>query len=227
MWSINKLYLLSTVMRFARWVSCAKHNTISMFSGWVDIWSFDKLVKTEVQLYIGLYCDNTGRVGFLCIGRLLPFSHMLSIYIFFQNGWDSDITAFRYRCVWKLLSSGVDLFNSSNTNRVMKVLQPFIQEIMMTLTIGNIFRITGLVWRESTGHHRSPVDPPHKTSDAEIWCFLWSAPEHTTEQTCTRDAGALRRHHAYYDVTVLMCLKWKVWDYHFKDKTVVMYLTQS
>ena len=27
------------------------------------------------------------------------------------------------------------------------------------------------------GIHRSPVNSPHKASDAELWCFLWSAPE--------------------------------------------------
>ena len=32
-----------------------------------------------------------------------------------------------------------------------------------------------------------------KASDAELWCFLWSAP----------DAGDLRRHRAQYDVTLM------------------------
>ena len=30
---------------------------------------------------------------------------------------------------------------------------------------------------------RSPVDSPNKASDAELWCFLWSAPEQTAEQS--------------------------------------------
>ena len=33
------------------------------------------------------------------------------------------------------------------------------------------------------GNHRSPVDSLTKASDAELWCFLWSAPEQTVEQT--------------------------------------------
>ena len=39
-------------------------------------------------------------------------------------------------------------------------------------------------WPFVRGIHRSPVDSPHtKASDAELWCFLWSAPEQTVEQT--------------------------------------------
>ena len=33
------------------------------------------------------------------------------------------------------------------------------------------------------GNHRSPADSPPKASYAELWCFLWSAPEQTIMQT--------------------------------------------
>ena len=55
-------------------------------------------------------------------------------------------------------------------------------------------------WPFVRGIHRSPVT---KASHAEFWCFLWSAPEQTTEQTVNRDAGDLRRNHSHYDVTVI------------------------
>ena len=45
---------------------------------------------------------------------------------------------------------------------------------MLTSSNGNIFRDTGHVCGEFTGHrwiHRT------KASDAELWCFLWSASE--------------------------------------------------
>ena len=42
------------------------------------------------------------------------------------------------------------------------------------------FRVTGPVWWETTGHRWIPLT---KASDAEIWCFLWSAPEQTVEPT--------------------------------------------
>ena len=44
----------------------------------------------------------------------------------------------------------------------------------------NIFRVTGPLWGESTGHRWIPLT---MASDAELWCFLWSAPEQTFEQT--------------------------------------------
>ena len=39
--------------------------------------------------------------------------------------------------------------------------------LMMTLSNGNIFYVTGHLWGDSKGQ----------------WCFLWSAPEQTVEQT--------------------------------------------
>ena len=39
-------------------------------------------------------------------------------------------------------------------------------------------------------------------SEAELWCFLWSAPEPTVAQTL--EVGDLRRHHAHHDVIVMV-----------------------
>ena len=49
-------------------------------------------------------------------------------------------------------------------------------KFIMTSSNGNIFRVTGLLWEESTGHRT-------KASGVELWCYLWSAPEQTLEQT--------------------------------------------
>ena len=51
---------------------------------------------------------------------------------------------------------------------------------MMTLLSGNIFRVTGPLWGESAGHRWIPLT---KSRDAELWCFLWSAPERNIKQT--------------------------------------------
>ena len=50
--------------------------------------------------------------------------------------------------------------------------------IMITSLNGNIFRVTGPLWGEFTGHWWIPLT---KASNAELWCFLWSAPEQTVE----------------------------------------------
>ena len=45
---------------------------------------------------------------------------------------------------------------------------------MMTSSNENIFRVTGHLYREFTGHRWVPRT---KASNAELWCFLWSAPD--------------------------------------------------
>ena len=49
----------------------------------------------------------------------------------------------------------------------------------MTSSNGNNFRVTGPLWGKSTGHRWIPLT---EASDAELWCFLWSAPEQRVEQ---------------------------------------------
>ena len=62
---------------------------------------------------------------------------------------------------------------------------------------GNIFRVTDALWRESTAHCGISLA---NASDTDLWCFLWSAPEHTVNKN--RDAGDLRRFRAHHDITV-------------------------
>ena len=70
----------------------------------------------------------------------------------------------------------------------------------MTSSNGNIFRVTGPLCREFTGHQWNPCT---KASDAELLCFLWSAP---WINSCVnnREAGDLRRQRAHYDVIVMV-----------------------
>ena len=65
---------------------------------------------------------------------------------------------------------------------------------MMTSSNGNIFRVTGHLWIPRT-----------KVSDAELWCFLWSAPEYPGWVN-NHKAGDLRRNRAHYDVRVMSLL---------------------
>ena len=51
---------------------------------------------------------------------------------------------------------------------------------MMTLSNGNIFHLTGPLCGEFTAHQWIPLT---KASDAELWWFLWSAPEHQWFET--------------------------------------------
>ena len=69
----------------------------------------------------------------------------------------------------------------------------------MTSSNGNIFRVTGPLCGEFTGHRWIPLT---KASDAELWCFLWSAPW-INGWVNNREAGELRHHRAHYDVIVM------------------------
>ena len=70
---------------------------------------------------------------------------------------------------------------------------------MMTSSNGNIFRLTGHLCGEFTGHRWIPRT---KASDAELWCFLWYAPW-INGWVNTHEAGYLRRYRAHYDVIVM------------------------
>ena len=50
----------------------------------------------------------------------------------------------------------------------------------MTSSNWKISRVTGPLWGESPGDRWIPQA---KATDAELWCFLWSASEQTLEQT--------------------------------------------
>ena len=80
-------------------------------------------------------------------------------------------------------------------------------QTMMTLSIGNIFRVTGHLCGEFTGN---PVNSPHKgqwrgalmLSTSWAWISGW---------VNTRKTGDLKRHRAHYDVTFLF--KWGYFVY--------------
>ena len=85
----------------------------------------------------------------------------------------------------------------------------------MTSSNGNIFRVTGLLWGESTGHRWIPLTT---ASDAELWRYLGSAPEQTVEQTNKRVACVLKRHRAHYDVTVTIFSLFPKCDDNYKNR---------
>ena len=51
-------------------------------------------------------------------------------------------------------------------------------QITMTSSNGNIFRATGPLCGDFTGHRWIPLT---KATDAEFWCFLWSVAKQTVE----------------------------------------------
>ena len=56
--------------------------------------------------------------------------------------------------------------------------------------------------------------PLTKASDAELWCFIWSAPW-INGWVNNRKAGDLRRHCAHYDVILM-------WDYFYQHSKLII-----
>ena len=89
---------------------------------------------------------------------------------------------------------------------------------MLTSSKGNIFRVTGLLCREFTGHRWIPRTKPVTRSFHVSLICAW-----TDSWANNGDAGDLRRHSVHYNVFVinnfagftvkshrLMCWKWKL-----------------
>ena len=93
----------------------------------------------------------------------------------------------------------------------------------MTSSNGNIFHVTGHLCGEFTGHRWIP---PTKSSDAELWYFIWSAPEQAIEQVFEQD---LRRRRAHNDVPASQMFSWntsrKHIDKHWNTLTNILQTT--
>ena len=87
---------------------------------------------------------------------------------------------------------------------------------IMTSSNGNIFRVTGPLCGEFTGHRRIPRT---KASDAGLWCFFICA--WIIDWVNNREAGDLRRHRTHYGVTVMTKVMTRV--LFFKKKRVLHY----
>ena len=129
----------------------------------------------------------------LCFAGGLYFVHIfiflcsssLSLYHSVQNSWlPRHIYCFKIAILfiicndnlfsrsYKLLSSRFEL---SSTTTCYFIHEPASSRIiMMTSSNDNIFHVTGPLCGEFTGHRWIPRT---MASDAELWCFLWSALE--------------------------------------------------
>ena len=111
------------------------------------------------------------------LSRLYGVHHRANIWIIIIISWKDnkgylpDITHFRhaFNVVYEMIFYG-KYFNQKSNIKVFGNI--FLS--MMTSSNGNIFRVTGHLCGEFTGLRWIPRT---KASDAELWCFLWSAPE--------------------------------------------------
>ena len=104
-------------------------------------------------------------------GRIHNKSAMVQVIAWWLTGFSLLLDLVACHCEEWWLSSFVDIDMHFENEYVKN---------MMTSSNGNIFCVTGPLWGESTGHRWIPLT---KASDVQLWCFLWSAPEQTIEQT--------------------------------------------
>ena len=79
---------------------------------------------------------------------------------------------------------------------------------MKTSSNENIFRVTGPLCWEFTGHRWIPLT---KAWDAELWCFLWSA-SWINGWVNNRQAGDLRRYRGHCDVIAMQIGPIFLWE---------------
>ena len=144
---------------------------------WVDPASFAAMESDTHLLYFTKLSGKSRDFYFLVGIHLNNITALVQIVAWCWPGADHYLSQWwlDYRRIYASLC-----LNELNLNRE-NFVQPHHQfnETIMTSSNGNIFRVTGPLWGESTCHRWIPLA---KVSDAELWCFLWSAPGQTAEQ---------------------------------------------
>ena len=120
------------------------------------------IVCTRMGLLpVSLKCDDGGiDIYYVNWGRTVPYVDMCPLFVAPQENTNC------YHNVYDNIAvcSGFKQLHMSLHDTY----------IMMTSSNGNIFRVTGHLCGEFTGPRWIPDT---KASDAELWWFLWSAPE--------------------------------------------------
>ena len=109
------------------------------------------------------------------------------VYIdLFSRSWQYNLYSLSFLWIMPVVAAIVTfvaiLTSLAFGGKLLFVWWPFLG-LMMTSSNGNIFRVTGPLCGEFTGHRWIPLT---KASDAELCCFLWSAPERFSKQSRRR-----------------------------------------
>ena len=124
----------------------------------------DKTVVRPSYLWYGdPYWDPyTGKtISLYWDARPPGVSNLRQLECLFHNLFSLKLNAKALKCQWFLHKSDSDSMSD-------------VTILMMTPSNGNIFRVTGHLCGKFTGHRWIPRT---KASGAELWWFLWFAPE--------------------------------------------------
>ena len=177
--------------------------------------------KMQIYFHVLQNWFSRSRVnGFQMLDSLLLWTSLLKVTLFMLGSlililtnyqYENSLQQFSFVIIW---TSGAFLYHclvilkrTPSFGFIRNIPNPLFH-IMMTSSNGNIYRVTGPFWGEST--IRRWILLP-KASDPELLMFslicAW-----TDGWANIRDAGDLRRHHAHYDVTVMRRGKWPCTD---------------
>ena len=146
-----------------------------------DHCSMCNVLKSKISLcfnFVNLF--NTVREGTECnwsnLSKHIPYHtqtskcnmHLQRFNVVYKRGF-IHITLYRQVCQLSLISQ-YPISAVLEQTTIFRILHYF----MMTTSNGNIFRVTGPLCGEFNGRRWIPITI---TSDAELWCFIWSAPE--------------------------------------------------
>ena len=150
----------------------------------IILWYFFTSEKINDWLWEDfIYCDDS----------------LISISSFTGNTILDDKNAVSHRYSKRMIESGWRKWSRVPSLVVLNCVGRAERYIMMTSSNRNIFRVTGPLCGEFTGHRWIPLT---KASDAELWCFLWPA-SRVNGWVNNREAGDLGHHRAHYDVIVM------------------------
>ena len=125
--------------------------------------------RNEALFAINIYCMHISHVYVITSLCIVWIGDILTCYRYLPT-WNLQVLTF----VKTTKEIGIELQNSLTINTFVNV-----SIFMMTSSNGNIFRITGHLCGEFTGHRWILHT---KASDTELWSFLWSASEYRSSK---------------------------------------------
>ena len=184
---------------------------IEKYSHWCHrmrwYWEVDKVLhQSNCANIISLSCIFTPILSIYMQvsmpAKYLRYSILMSMY---RTEWNILVNAilpehFHLKCISSMGPASVSKDLLANYTDVIPTWSPRKKTfIIRWRNHENISRVTGPLCEEFIGHQWIPLT---KVSDAELWCFLLSAPW-INGWVNNREAGDFRRHCGHYEVIVM------------------------
>ena len=166
-------------------------STSSNAFSWIKMFEFQIKFNWILFLRVNVWISNQISMNFVSKGQIDNIPASARIMAWCLTGklfiWTNDDLLY-----WRIYASlGLNELILNNSPQRWSISHEIYTQFawcffifsMMTSSNENIFRVTGPLCGEFTGRRWILLT---KASDAELWCFLWSANEQTVEETIVR-----------------------------------------